>query len=329
MKKHIALKLDDYLKGLECRDRAVLGRAITLVESRREQDRALARDLIAELDQTNDGSSSTLRLGITGVPGVGKSTFIELFGERLLNEGHRVAVLAVDPTSRETHGSILGDKTRMPQLARAENAFIRPSPASGTLGGVSRATRESILIVEAAGFDVVLVETVGVGQSETLVAELTDFFVLLALPTAGDELQGIKKGILEHADFVLVNKADIDPVQTRQACRDLSAAFRLLGLDTEIIPVSAKSGSGVDEFWESLSRSVRAATQSGSLALRRREQGIRWMQSWVERELIDRLERDPQFCQLKAELTAQLERGEIAASQAALQLLECWDRPHE
>src|SRR4051794_15839951 len=220
------LTIDEYVRGVRECDRAILGRAITLVESNAQRDLDLAQQMLVQLLPFTGKSH---RVGITGVPGVGKSTFIEALGTNLTTAGHRVAVLAVDPTSGVTGGSILGDKTRMTKLSRDPNAFVRPSPASGSLGGVTRKTRETMLVCEAAGFDVVLVETVGVGQSETRVAEMVDFFLVLMLANAGDELQGIKRGIMELADMIAINKAEAEnAVSTRQAKREYMAALRLM-----------------------------------------------------------------------------------------------------
>lgn len=261
--------------------RAGLARAITLVESRREDHRLAARALLEEImPKTGAGQ----RIGVTGAPGVGKSTFIDAFGSLLTELGHRVAVLAVDPTSQRTGGSILGDKTRMERLSVDPNAFVRPSPAGDSLGGVARKTRESILLCEAAGYDVILVETVGVGQSETVVAEMVDFFLVLMLPNAGDELQGIKKGVLEAADLIAVNKCDIDKQAAERAARTYANALHIMEpADPVWSPptrlISGATGTGLPELWEAIELHRRKTTESGSRTRRRREQQGRWFDS--------------------------------------------------
>ncbi|MEE9562590.1 MAG: methylmalonyl Co-A mutase-associated GTPase MeaB, partial [Thermoanaerobaculia bacterium] len=253
MQAESSVTVEDYVRGIQEFDRGILARAITLVESRKPEDMALAQELLVRLmAQTGDA----VRVGITGVPGVGKSTFIDALGTRLIDDGHRVAVLAVDPSSSISGGSILGDKSRMPRLAAAAEAFIRPSPNALSLGGVTRRTRETMLLCEAAGFDVILVETVGVGQSETVVADMVDCFLVLVLAGAGDELQGIKKGIIELADLVAVNKADGDNLERAQlAKRDYAAALRYLGArptswEPRVVTVSGLTGAGMAELWE-------------------------------------------------------------------------------
>jgi len=283
-----ALTLEDYLVGIKAGDRVVLGRAITLVESNRPSDRELAQELVRQI-QPRTGSA--IRVGITGVPGVGKSTFIDAMGARLCDSGLRVAVLAVDPSSQVSRGSILGDKTRMSRLSVHDNGFVRPSPSSGSLGGVAAKTRESMLVCEAAGYDVVLVETVGVGQSETLVADMVDFFLFLALAGAGDELQGVKRGILELADLVAVNKADGDNVTRAQRARqELEMALHLLqALSPNWTPpvqtCSALSGDGLDDIWRHVQDHRRLLTASGEFAEKRRKQLVRWTWSLVEEGL--------------------------------------------
>jgi len=272
--------LDEYVEGVRAFDRTILSKAITLIESSRAEDEALARELLERLyPQTGDA----WRVGITGVPGVGKSTFIEALGTKLVREGRRVAVLAVDPSSSISGGSILGDKSRMDELAREETAFIRPSPSAETLGGVARRTRETMLLCEAAGFDVILVETVGVGQSEILVAGMVDFFCVLMLPGAGDELQGIKKGILELADVVAVNKADGPTLSAaRDAVRVYGSALsytrsRRGAWKPRALLVSARTGEGLDELWSLVEEHRRTLTDTGERDTSRRE-GLRtWM----------------------------------------------------
>jgi LAO/AO transport system kinase len=284
------------VKGVLGGSRAVLARAITLVESHRPDHRQAAQQLLMELPVT----SGSRRVGITGVPGVGKSTFIERLGTRLTGAGHRVAVLAVDPSSTRTKGSILGDKTRMAALAVDENAFIRPSPSAGTLGGVARATRETIVLMEAAGYDVVLVETVGVGQSEVAVAAMVDTFLLLTMARTGDSLQGIKKGILELADVVAVNKADgPHEKEAAAAARELTGALRLVtpagaSWQPKVLACSAQAGTGMAEVWAAVEEHRATLEESGALARRRADQQVQWMWTMVRDQLMDRLHSDPQ-----------------------------------
>jgi LAO/AO transport system kinase len=293
-----ALPPTDLADRLRRGERRALAQAITLVESTRADHRALADDLLASL---LPDTGNAVRLGITGVPGVGKSTFIEAFGLHLIAQGLKVAVLAIDPTSQRTGGSILGDKTRMELLSRDPRAFIRPSPAGGTLGGVARRTREAMLLVEAAGFDVVIVETVGVGQSETAVADMVDLFLLLLPPAGGDELQGIKKGIVELADMIVVNKAD---GELATAARHAEAEYRhALSLLRPVNPLwrvpvlscSALTGKGIDTVWEQITDYHRllGPEGSGDIARRRAEQARAWMWSEIEESLIDAFKAEP------------------------------------
>jgi len=275
--------------------RATIARAITLVESTRPEHREAAQQLLMELLSHAGGAH---RVGISGVPGVGKSTFIEELGTRLTGAGHRVAVLAVDPSSTRTRGSILGDKTRMARLAVDDNAFIRPSPTAGTLGGVARATRESIVLMEAAGYDVVLVETVGVGQSEVAVAAMVDTFLLLTIARTGDSLQGIKKGILEIADVIAVNKADGEHARpARAAARELSGALRMMAPTSPwwrapVLACSGQSGTGLDDVWAAVTRHRATLDEHGELARKRATQQVDWMWSMVRERLLDRLRTD-------------------------------------
>jgi LAO/AO transport system kinase len=273
--------VSDLARGIRDGDRATLARAITLIESKRADHRKNAHHLVQELLPL---TGKAVRLGITGAPGAGKSTTIDALGSYLTAQGHKVAVLAVDPSSTRTGGSILGDKTRMARLALDPNAFIRPSPSSGTLGGVAAKTRETMLLCEAAGYDVVMVETVGIGQSETAVADMTDFFLVMMLPGAGDELQGLKKGIVELADMIAVNKADGDNVARARLAAHWSPP---------VLTYSALTGSGIAELWAQVLEHKEKMTGSGELAARRREQQVKWMWTLLEERLTARLRSDP------------------------------------
>src|SRR5713101_3806075 len=282
--------------GLRAGERAVLARAITLVESKRLDHQRSAHQLVQSL---LPHTGTARRVGITGAPGVGKSTTIDALGSHLTGLGHQVAVLAVDPSSARTGGSILADKTRMAQLAADARAFIRPSPTAGTLGGVAAKTREAMLLCEAAGFDVVLVETVGIGQSETAVADMTDFFLALMLPGAGDELQGIKKGLVELADMIAVNKADGDNLKrANHAAADYRSALQILTPRSEhwqppVVTYSALTGAGIGELWQKILDHRRAMNASGEFGARRRQQQIKWMWSMLEQRMTARLRSDP------------------------------------
>lgn len=315
--------LDDYVAGVRAGNRAWIARAITLVESTRADHRARAQELLVEL--TPDAGRSR-RVGITGVPGVGKSTFIDALGSSLTAAGHRVAVLAVDPSSTRTRGSILGDKTRMGRLAVDERAFIRPSPTSGTLGGVATATREAIVVVEAAGYDIVLVETVGVGQSETAVAEMVDTFLLLTLARTGDQLQGIKKGVLELADVIAVNKADGPHlVDARRAARELAGALRLMGAPAPVVTCSALEETGLDDLWSQVLKHQDALRDSGGFAARRRQQQVGWMWATVRAAVLDRLRTDPGVVALAPSVEKDVLDGTLTPSLAAAKLLKAFD----
>src|SRR5438477_3713613 len=291
-------------KDLRAGHRAALARAITLIESRRADHQAAARDLVQAL---LPDTGKAVRVGITGSPGVGKSTTIDALGMFLIGRGHKVAVLAVDPSSARTGGSILGDKTRMAQLSASDHAYIRPSPASGTLGGVAAKTREAMLLCEAAGFEVVLVETVGIGQSETAVADMTDFFLALMLPGAGDELQGIKKGVVELADMIAVNKADGDNVRrAKAAAGEYRAALHILtprspAWAPPVATYSALIGDGIVQLWEHVLAHRQQLSASGEFAARRREQQVKWMWAMLEDRFHMRLKAD---ARLKARLPA-------------------------
>ena len=323
-----AIDLDAYAKGVLDGSRATIARAITLVESTRADHRALAQQLLVRL---LPHAGNAVRVGITGVPGVGKSTFIDSLGTMLTGQGHRVAVLAVDPSSTRTGGSILGDKTRMERLAVDPAAFVRPSPTSGTLGGVAKATRESMVVMEAAGYDVVLVETVGVGQSETTVANMVDSFLLLTLARTGDQLQGIKKGVLELADLVAVNKADgAFELDARSAARELAGALRLLRAPDAVwtppvLTCSGREGLGLDVLWERLQQHRALLDADGSLAAKRRDQQVDWTWAMVHDQLLARLHHHPAVRRLTPELEREVRAGTLTASLAAEQLLAAFD----
>ncbi|MFY1594748.1 methylmalonyl Co-A mutase-associated GTPase MeaB [Micromonospora sp. WMMD737] len=316
--------VEAYADGVRAGSRAWIARAITLVESTRPDHRATAQQLLAALTPHAGGAR---RVGITGVPGVGKSTFIDALGCRLTGDGHRVAVLAVDPSSTRTGGSILGDKTRMARLAVDPAAFVRPSPTAGTLGGVAKATREAIVVLEAAGYDVVLVETVGVGQSETTVADMVDSFLLLTLARTGDQLQGIKKGVLELADVIAVNKADgPHATDARRAARELAGALRLMhppdaGWHTPVVTCSAQEETGLDEVWQQIRHHQDTLTASGELAERRRRQQIGWVWAMVRAELLDRLHTHPTVRALAPRIERQVLAGTLTPAVAAERLL--------
>lgn len=319
---------DNLADGIRSGNRRALARAITLVESTRADHREQALAMLDALRRQQ--KRETLRIGLSGTPGVGKSTFTETLGMRLIGRGLKVAVLAVDPSSARSGGSILGDKTRMELLSRQKNAFIRPSPSRSTLGGVARRSREAIAVCEAAGFDVILIETVGVGQSETMVADMSDIFVLLLAPAGGDELQGVKRGIMEIADLILVNKADGALKSTAmRTCADYAGALRLLRkrkIDPEgfpkALPVSAASGDGIDAAWAEVETLANWRRESGIWASVRRDQARLWFEDEVRRGLLDRLETDPRMVTLRRELRQAVEQGEISPEAAARQVLQ-------
>ena len=328
----------DALRSSGASQRRAIAKAITLLESTRADHRAQGDELLTAL-LPHTGQS--FRLGISGVPGVGKSTFIEVLGLYLIQQGHRVAVLTIDPSSSVSGGSILGDKTRMEMLSVHEKAYIRPSPSSGTLGGVAEKTREAMLVCEAAGYDVVIVETVGVGQSETAVANMTDMFVLMQLPNAGDDLQAIKKGVMELADLVIINKADIDADAAMRAQAQITSAMRLFGLvnnamahsheaqaaayDTlwhpQVIQLSALHNKGVDAFWAAVKQFQSLQTANGKLAARRQHQSLAWMWERIEAGLRQAFKHDPAVSALLPGMLAEVESGRLPASTAARNLL--------
>jgi LAO/AO transport system kinase len=318
------LSTEEYTTGVRRGDRTLLSRAITLVESSRPEHRAQAQAVLQELLPTGDRAR---RIGVTGAPGVGKSTLIDAFGTLLTESGRRVAVLAVDPSSTRTGGSILGDKTRMARLAADPRAFVRPSPSGGTLGGVARMTRETMLLCEAAGFDVVLVETVGVGQSETAVAGMVDLFLALMQPGAGDELQGIKKGLLELADLIAVNKADGDQLpQARNAVAHYRGALRILEPEhpcwrPTVCAVSALTGAGLPELWREVERHRAALAAAGELAAKRRRQQVAWMWSMLEAQILADLRGHPRVRAMLPEAEAAVAAGRQTPTVAVDRLL--------
>ncbi|WP_029115529.1 methylmalonyl Co-A mutase-associated GTPase MeaB [Mycobacterium sp. URHB0044] len=318
----------DLAAAVRNRDRAALARAITLVESTRADHRDQAQHLLLEL---MPDAGNALHVGITGVPGVGKSTTIEALGMYLIEQGHRVAVLAVDPSSTRTGGSILGDKTRMAQLAIHADAYIRPSPTSGALGGVARATRETIVLLEAAGYDVILVETVGVGQSEVTVANMVDTFVFLTLARTGDQLQGIKKGVLELADVVVVNKADgAHAVEAKAAARELSGAIRLIyPRETlwrpPVLTMSALTGDGLTELWDTVLKHRDVLKDAGEFEAKRRAQQVDWTWSMVRDTVLDRILSHPDVRRIRADVERRVRDGELTPALAAQEILDAAD----
>jgi len=316
------LQADAYVEGVRAGERAMLARTITLIESEHPRHEALAQEVLTRLLPY---TGAALRVGISGVPGVGKSTFIDALGMHLVGLGKRVAVLAIDPSSTVSGGSILGDKTRMARLSRESLAYIRPSPSSGTLGGVARKTRETLLLCEAAGFDVVLVETVGVGQSETVVADMVDFYLVLMLAGAGDELQGIKRGILEVADMLAINKADGDnAIRAERARSEYRAALHLMrpGAEPEITTCSALENTGIERVWSSIEKRLEAQRTSGELEKRRRVQQVQWMWSMVEDGLRAALHAHPGVASLGPALERDVREGRATPTLAARRVLE-------
>lgn len=318
------MSLAELAAGVRCGDRAVLARAITLVESTRPDDQDLAQDLLQEL---LPATGQAWRIGVTGVPGVGKSTTIDQLGMNLIDAGHKVAVLAVDPTSRRSGGSILGDKTRMSRLSASPHAFIRPSPTSGTLGGVTRRTRETMLLVEAAGFDVVIVETVGVGQSETAVADMVDFFLVLMLAGGGDELQGIKKGVIEIADMIVINKADGDNIErAKRTAADYQSALNILtpqsaSWSPPVLVASAIENRGLDQVWEKITEHRERMTATDEFKARRQTQAVSWMHDMLQERLLAELKSRDKGARRIAELEDEVRQGRMTAPRAVEEVL--------
>ncbi|WP_426424711.1 methylmalonyl Co-A mutase-associated GTPase MeaB [Bradyrhizobium genosp. A] len=325
VEKKTSLDITSLARDLRAGHRAALARAITLVESRRSDHQAQARELVQML---LSATGKAVRVGITGSPGVGKSTTIDALGTYLIKQGNTVAVLAVDPSSARSGGSILGDKTRMAQLAASDDAFIRPSPSSGKLGGVAAKTREAMLLCEAAGFDVVLVETVGIGQSETAVSDMTDFFLALMLPGGGDELQGIKKGLVELADMIAINKADGDNVKRANiTAADYRGALHILAPRSEhwhppVITYSAMAGTGIAELWQKVLEHRTAMNASGEFAARRRDQQVKWMWSMLEQRMLARLRSEASVRSKVRKIEAEVADGHLTPALAAEQILE-------
>lgn len=318
------LAVADYVTGVRAGDRAMLARAITLVESTRSEHIRLAEAVLQEL---LPDTGKALRVGITGVPGVGKSTTIDQLGINLIEAGHKVAVLAVDPTSKRTGGSILGDKTRMSRLSQTQRAFIRPSPTSGTLGGVTRKTRETMALVEAAGFDIVIVETVGVGQSEVAVADMVDFFLVLLLPGGGDDLQGIKKGIIEIADMIAINKADGDnAARAERAASEYRNALQILTPQSPtwsppVITISGRENLRLGELWQNVQAYHARMTESGELAARRRRQAVGWMHDMLEERMMAALTGRPRVALALAETEREVAAGTLMPTLAVERIL--------
>jgi LAO/AO transport system kinase len=320
-----ALTIEDYAAGVRAGDRAMLARAITLVESTKSEHAALAQRLLQALLPS---TGEALRLGVTGVPGVGKSTTIDQLGMNLIAAGHRVAVLAVDPTSKRTGGSILGDKTRMSRLAQEPRAFIRPSPTSGTLGGVTRKTRETMELCEGAGFDVIIVETVGVGQSEVAVADMVDFFLVLLLAGGGDDLQGIKKGIIEIADMIAINKADGDNViRAERAAAEYRAALQILTPQSAtwsppVLTVSGRDNGGLDALWAKIAEHRSKMTATGEFAQRRQRQAVAWMSDMLNDRVMASLRANPRVAQRLPVLEEEVRAGRLVPTLAVDEILE-------
>lgn len=318
------LSMEDYVKGIEQGDRVILSRAVTLIESNSKKHFKMAQDVLqAVLPRTGNA----LRIGITGVPGAGKSTFIEAFGNMLCNQGYKVAVLAVDPTSQVTKGSILGDKTRMETLTKHPNAYVRPSPAGGTLGGVARKSRETLLLCEAAGYDIILVETVGVGQSEVTVRSMVDFFMLVVLTGAGDELQGIKKGVMELADAIVINKADGDNMKRAQVARgDYERMLHYIrpateGWRTRAYTCSSIAGTGLPELWDVMQNFVNTTKESGVFQRRRKQQTLDWVHAMIDEHLHNLFFKNNVIMGRLDDVEEAVNEGKMSPSQAVDELI--------
>jgi len=320
-----------YIEGVLANNRRILARTITLIESSHPDHQDIGKDIVSQLLPK---TGNAVRLGVTGVPGVGKSTFIESLGMLLVGKGQRIAVLAVDPSSSRSGGSVMADKTRMEKLSAHGNAFIRPSPSGGTLGGVARKTRETMIICEAAGFDTLIVETVGVGQSETTVASMVDFFLVLMLAGAGDELQGIKRGVLELADAVAINKADGDNIKRAEKARkEYETALHLLGAKSSawsppVLTCSAFELSSIEKIWETIMVHQQKMTVTGEMHLKRRQQAIDWMWFLVEEGLKERFYQHPKIQKRLKDIVFRVEKGEITPTTAARELLFIVDNEH-
>ncbi|HEX6983440.1 MAG TPA: methylmalonyl Co-A mutase-associated GTPase MeaB [Balneolaceae bacterium] len=321
------LSLQNYVEGIKNGDRTVLSQAITLVESTKAEHREMAQDII---DACLPDAGNSIRIGITGVPGVGKSTFIEALGNYIIKKGHKLAVLAIDPSSSRSKGSILGDKTRMETLSMSDQAFIRPSPTGGSLGGVARKTRETIYLCEAAGYDTIFIETVGVGQSETAVHSMVDFFLLLMLAGAGDELQGIKRGIMEMADAITINKTDsTDSNKVNQALREYKNALHLYpetesGWKPKVTTCSAFTEKGIPEIWELIQDYITQTKENGYFENQRNRQAKYWMYDSITGELTDRFYNNPAVRKRKEEIEQKVLKGKLSSFKAARQLLDLY-----
>ncbi|PAU95126.1 methylmalonyl Co-A mutase-associated GTPase MeaB [Aliifodinibius salipaludis] len=330
--KGSSLSLDEYVDGIKSGNRTILSRAITLIESTKTEHRELAQDII---EQCLPDTGNSIRLGITGVPGVGKSTFIESLGNHIIDQGNKLAVLAIDPSSTRTKGSILGDKTRMETLATNDNAFIRPSPTGGSLGGVARKTRETIYLCEAAGFDTIFIETVGVGQSETTVHSMVDFFLLLMLAGAGDELQGIKRGIMEMADAIAINKVDeASEKAVNQAVREYKNALHLYpetksGWSPKVTTCSALTDQGISEIWEMVQEYMQQTKENGYFEDNRNRQAKHWMYDTISNRLTEHFYDNPAVKKKQQQIEQQVLNGEISSFKAAQKLLDLYFRKME
>jgi len=329
METDVSMKVQDYIDGVLAKNRRIVAKTITLIESSLPSHQEMAKAIV---DALLPHAGKAVRIGITGVPGVGKSTYIESFGLQLVKQGHRVAVLAIDPSSSKSGGSIMGDKTRMEKLSLEQQAFIRPSPTGGTLGGVARRTRETIVVCEAAGFDVIIVETVGVGQSETTVASMVDFFLVLMLAGAGDELQGIKKGVLELADAIAINKADGDNIQNAQKAKiEYEKALNLLTPSSKnwsppVLTCSAVTMDGIEDIWQTILNHKKKLEISGELREKRRGQALDWLWALVEEGLKDRFYRNPNVEKSLPQIIKAVEKGKTAPTIAADTLLNLHDQ---